>query len=368
MATDPKTAAEALIPLFRFEKILNQDQNGRRLALLGSIHDQPALMTLERAAFPSDASSLKTLLSRIKDITNLGSNDIYRWYMASHGPPQAASSKGTEDVAGSVRAPDLKLNLIYPCTEAHIKKYSPQPVRMVTETPEIYARHVRPYMRQKREEGRLNWVYNILDGKTEQEDVILHEHSRSRDPDATGGGGEEEGDSTGDGFLLLPDLNWDRETVESLRLLALVERRDIWSLRHLKKRHVAWLKHMRQKILKATVEIYGSKGVEEDMLKLYVHCAYNHQSPTAYLLHLLGEEFGHACFVFDLSLTVPSPRPTNLLPSPYPRHERHVGARHHASHGQGIRPREYHFPARIVGGQRGSRHGGCELDVFPRRG
>lgn len=58
---------------------------------------------------------------------------------------------------------------------------------MVTETSEIYAKYVRPYMQRYREEGRLNWVFNIIEGKKEQEDVIYREH------------GDE-------GFLLLPDL------------------------------------------------------------------------------------------------------------------------------------------------------------------
>lgn len=127
---------------------------------------------------------------------------------------------------------------------------------MVTETPEVYRDHVRPYMQRKREEGRLNWVWNIIEGRTEQEDVILRDH---------GGQGED-----GEGFLMLPDLNWDRKTMSSLHLLALVERRDIWSLRDLKKSHVVWLKHMREKVLKATVKLYPE--LDEDMLKLYVHC------------------------------------------------------------------------------------------------
>ena len=127
---------------------------------------------------------------------------------------------------------------------------------MVTETPDIYRDHVRPYVQRKREEGRLNWVWNIIEGRTEQEDVILRDH---------GSKGED-----GEGFLMLPDLNWDRKTMSSLHLLALVERRDIWSLRDLKKGHVVWLKHMREKLVKATVKLYPD--LEEDMLKLYVHC------------------------------------------------------------------------------------------------
>ena len=135
---------------------------------------------------------------------------------------------------------------------------------MVIETPSIYADKIRPYMLAKREQGRLNWVWNIIDGKTEVEDVIF------RTPQ--GRDGEE-------GFLLLPDLNWDRKTMESLHLLGLVERRDIWSLRDLKKKHIPWLQHMREKFIEATTSTY--KGLERDQLKLYVH-----YQPTYYHLHI----------------------------------------------------------------------------------
>jgi m7GpppX diphosphatase len=290
-ATDAKTAAESLIPQFQFQRLLNQDQNGRRISLLGSIHNEPALITLERAAFPTDPTVIETFLSSISNTTNLGSNDIYRWYMASH----SASPKNARDsLTGSDKGPppDLKLNLIYPCTSAHIKKYSPQRVRMVTETPAIYAQHVHAHMRRKREEGRLNWVFNILEGRTEQEDVIMRELSGMYRFE---GGGAFEGDKGDEGFVLLPDLNWDRETMGGLHLLALVERRDFWSLRDLKKKHVLWLRHVRERILAATVCIYKERGVEADMLKLYVHCksclGYHHHSyycpPTPPLAHLL---------------------------------------------------------------------------------
>lgn len=125
---------------------------------------------------------------------------------------------------------------------------------MVTETPEIYQTRVRPYMQAKREEGRLNWVFNILEGRTEQEDVILRD---------TGHGPE-------DAFLMLPDLNWDRKSMGSLHLLALPQRRDIWSLRDLQKKHIPWLKYLRQRVLEATVTMYPD--LDQDQLKLYVHC------------------------------------------------------------------------------------------------
>lgn len=231
------------------------DEAGRRSILLGKISNEPALLILERAPFPSSTAYLSQIPFTLQTLKNLGVNDVYFWYLATSTP------YSTTEPAGEFA--DLKINLIYPCTEQHIKKYSKQGVRMVVETPEIYRDSVKPYMLAKREQGRLNWVFNIIDGKTEVEDVIY----RGRDGD--------------EGFLLLPDLNWDRKTTESLHLLGLVERRDIWSLRDLKKKHLPWLRHMREKLVDATVKMYGDKGVERDTLKLYVH-----YQPTYYHFHV----------------------------------------------------------------------------------
>ncbi|OQE13607.1 hypothetical protein PENFLA_c045G02228 [Penicillium flavigenum] len=256
-----KLAPEALITKFQVSKLLKQDQNGRRIALLGTIDNTQGILIAERAAFPTESLAvLQAFHSAISRINNLGDNDIYRWYLAS-------SSGNTNDPtpaeAAANRHQDLKLNLIWPCTAQHIKKYSDQQLRMVTETAEIYRAHVRPYMQAKREEGRLNWVFNILEGRTEQEDVIMRD----------------EGHGPEDGFLMLPDLNWDRKSMGSLHLLALVQRRDIWSLRDLKKSFVPWLKYLRDRVLEATVSMYP--GLEEDQLKLYVH-----YQPTYYHFHI----------------------------------------------------------------------------------
>ncbi|KAL4917499.1 HIT-like domain-containing protein [Aspergillus aurantiobrunneus] len=248
-----KFAPEALISKFEVTRLLKQDQNGRRIVLLGLIEGQQGLLTAERTAFATESLAvLKAFHSSITRVNNLGDNDIYRWYLASSG----IDSDGHP-------SHDLKLNVIWPCTEQHIKKYSDQVLRMVTETPEIYRDYIRSYMQAKREEGRLNWVFNILEGRTEQEDVILRD----------------DGHGPEDAFLMLPDLNWDRKTMGSLHLLALVHRRDIWSLRDLKKKHVPWLKYLRQRVLEGTVKMYPE--LEEDQLKLYVH-----YQPTYYHFHI----------------------------------------------------------------------------------
>ncbi|PSN62169.1 scavenger mRNA decapping enzyme [Corynespora cassiicola Philippines] len=234
-----------LLPQFQLDRLLNQDQAGRRISLLGTIHSQPALLIAERAAF--ETTSLDHFSTSLTNIKNLGANDIYFWFLANTSPSPNSPA-------------DLKLNLIWPCQPQHIKKYSSQGLRMITETPDTYAKYVRPFMQRKRDRGALNWVYNILEGRKEQDDVIYREPGPA-------------------GFLLLPDLNWDRKTVSSLHLLCIVERRDVWSVRDLKRRDVPWVKHMREKILEATTALYPE--VEADQVKLYVH-----YQPTYFHFHV----------------------------------------------------------------------------------
>jgi m7GpppX diphosphatase len=286
-----KAEAESLIPAFKLERILNQgmsfsslrhppsptsspkspnnnplptDQAGRRTIAYGHIQSPipgPAILILERAPFSASASYIAKIPASLQSISNLGANDVYFWYLASSGVPHEQLS-----VESANEFADLKINLIYPCTETHLKKYSKQGVRMVVETPQIYKEKIRPFMLKKREGTRLSWVWNIIEGKTEVEDVIY------RTPF---------GEDVDEGYILIPDLNWDRKTLESLHLLCLVERRDIWSLRDLKKGHLKWLRHMREKLIESTVKMYGDKGLEADQLKLYVH-----YQPTYYHLHI----------------------------------------------------------------------------------
>ncbi|KAL2890837.1 hypothetical protein HOO65_010195 [Ceratocystis lukuohia] len=255
-------AVEALVPRFKLERTLNQDQSGRRISLLGSIDDKPAILQLERSPFPSSQAYLASVPASLARLSNLQHNDVYAWYLALAGSESALVDTASNS-AGFHH--DLKVNLIYPCTETHIKKYTKQPVRYVAETPEIYAKHVRPIMEEKRGEGRLNWVYNIIEGRKEAEDVLFR----------TPLGAEE----NLEGFLLLPDFNWDRTTLEALHLLCLVERRDIWSLRDLRKSHIPWLEDMRKRLVEATLATYPT--IEADQLKLYVH-----YQPTYYHFHV----------------------------------------------------------------------------------
>lgn len=146
--------------------------------LLGTIDSQPAIIIAEKTAFSTDTKSLD-IFSRPDNLLALSlveRNDIYHWFLASQTSgelPQHA---------------DVKLTLIFPATETHIRKCSAQNLRMVTETPDIYQKFVLPYVNSKRDKGRLNWVYNILEKKVESQSIIIEDTDDQ------------------DGFVLLPDL------------------------------------------------------------------------------------------------------------------------------------------------------------------
>ena len=107
--------------------------------------------------------------------------------------------------------------MIYPATPLHIAKYSKKKFCFISETRDRYETIVRPYI----EKNQLNpqWVYNIIDGKSEQERVLLK----------------------ADQFILLPTWTWDGKDGESMHLLALVKSHDIHSIRDLRSEHIPLL-------------------------------------------------------------------------------------------------------------------------------
>lgn len=56
----------------------------------------------------------------------------------------------------------VKINLIYPATETHVRKHTDQNFHMVVETQEIYEKITRPYIESIPAE-KIEWVYNILE-------------------------------------------------------------------------------------------------------------------------------------------------------------------------------------------------------------
>ncbi|KAK9390832.1 HIT-like domain-containing protein [Lipomyces mesembrius] len=240
-----------LIRQFQFERVLNHDTRSKSISILGAIDSTPAILAAEKTAFtPHDEAAianLQTVENGISSIRLLDRNDIYRWYMAVL-------------VQDLETLPGAKVSLIWPATKAHIEKYGKQRRRMVRETPELYRKILFPHIEKMRGD-RIQWVYNILSHKVEA-DRIVYEN-----PDPQ------------EGFILLPDLKWDRTTMDSVYLVAIVHRRDIASIRDLNKSHIAWLKSVDSEIIQAATQKYSA--ISSTQLRVYVHYL-----PSYYHFHI----------------------------------------------------------------------------------
>jgi len=218
---------------------LNQSEVNKEIILYAEKGDEmktPIIIKLSKNAFPSkdDEKLVNDLLS------DLSGNDSEFLELKSN--PFLNSVKAT---------------VIYPATQKLINKYTHKNKIIVKETAEIYKNIVLPYLKNSQNSNQ--WIYNILEGKSEQERTIFHD----KDPEI--------------GFLLAPSMNWPGE-IETLYLNTLTMDRNIMSIRDLRKNHLKLLKHMRDKTLEICQKNYN---LSKNELRIYFH-----YQPSFYHLHL----------------------------------------------------------------------------------
>ncbi|XP_022098424.1 m7GpppX diphosphatase-like [Acanthaster planci] len=230
---------------FEVLKILYKNPQNKSVFLYGKFqgNDDNAVVLLEKTPFP--VSALSTLLSADVSLKPLLQNDIYSVY---DGLPK-------QDLGFS----GIKTTVIYPATERHIEKYTDQDVALIEETCDDYCNITLPYLEEQT--FKIQWVYNILEKKAEEVERIVYE-----DPDHQ------------DGFVLLPDMKWDRKQMENLYLVAICHRKGIKSLRDLNHQHLPLLRNIRDKCQKEVQEKYC---IASDQLRLYLH-----YQPSYYHLHV----------------------------------------------------------------------------------
>lgn len=133
------------------------------------------------------------------------------------------------------------------------------------ETGEDYKSITLPYI--QKQSFSVQWVHNILDKKAETERIVFEDP----DPDV--------------GFLLLPDLKWDQKQVDDLYLIAIVNQRDIKSLRDLTSEHLPLLQNIFQKGKEAILQRYS---LAASKLRVYLH-----YQPSYYHLHVHFTKLGY---------------------------------------------------------------------------
>ena len=232
-----------------FVSVLNDNRSQKTLFLHGKFYenlDNDAVIILEKKPFDISATSINKILSSNTKLKVDLQNDIYTTYNA-HLPQDHSEVKAT---------------VIYPATKKHLEKYKSQKIVVVMETKNDYLKITKPFIEKQFENNIFNiqWVYNILDHKQEKDRIIFE------DPDFE------------TGFILLPDMKWNMNDLESLYVIAIPHKRDIKSLRDVSEIHIPLLKNIKTKSLEA---IKHKFNVEKEQLRMYFH-----YQPSYYHLHV----------------------------------------------------------------------------------
>jgi m7GpppX diphosphatase len=99
------------------------------------------------------------------------------------------------------------------------------------------------------------WIYNIIDGISEQDNIIFKDNQ----------------------FLLIPSYTWDK-SIDNLHLLSIPFNKSIRCIRDLNSTHIELLKYMKIKSLEI---INNNFNLDETELKIFFH-----YEPSTYHLHI----------------------------------------------------------------------------------
>ena len=123
--------------------------------------------------------------------------------------------------------------------------------KLVRETYEEYLTSL-----QKRDPNKDKWIYNIVDGTSEQEQVLYRDET----------------------CIVIPTYMWDSVNIDKLHILCLPTDVTLRSIRSLTAEHIELLEHMK----KVTLETIKNKyGLDECYLKMFFH-----YEPSTYHLHI----------------------------------------------------------------------------------
>jgi m7GpppX diphosphatase len=111
-------------------------------------------------------------------------------------------------------------------------------------------------MLEQRDESKDTWIYNIIDGLSEQENILYRD----------------------DKCIVVPSYIWDSKNINTLHILCLPIDKNLRSIRSLDASHIPLLLHMRRVTLYIIKYMYN---LEEEQLKMYFH-----YDPSTYHLHI----------------------------------------------------------------------------------
>ncbi|CAE7232389.1 DCPS [Symbiodinium natans] len=168
-------------------------------------------------------------------------------------------------------AADVCVEVIVPATDKDIVKRRKAVLQRVGETPALYTTVTIPTLVSGAEK-RDTWVANIINGQSEQENVVT--------------------ELSGDGLMVVKDYKWQKmDVVDDLYYLALFSDFSVRSLRDLRGEHLPLLKRIQQTVLSG---LAVKHGVAPSALLAYVH-----YHPTFWYFHVHIVNCKHAMFQSD---------------------------------------------------------------------
>jgi m7GpppX diphosphatase len=127
----------------------------------------------------------------------------------------------------------------------------PKLKKMVKETYKQYLTFI-----EKRDLEKDRWIYNIIDGKKEQELILYAD----------------------DKCIVIPTYIWDSKNIDKLHILCLPTDKTLRCIRSLTNEHIELLEHMKNKTINVIKRVYN---LDETQIKILFH-----YEPSTYHLHL----------------------------------------------------------------------------------
>lgn len=109
---------------------------------------------------------------------------------------------------------------------------------------------------ENRDPKKDKWIYNILDGSSEQDSILYKDEL----------------------CIVIPSYTWSSTNVEKMHILCLPTDTSLRSIRSLTLQHIPLLKHMKKVTTKIIKKIYN---IDECFLKMFFH-----YDPSTYHLHI----------------------------------------------------------------------------------
>lgn len=123
--------------------------------------------------------------------------------------------------------------------------------KIMRETYEDYLKYI-----QKRDLKKDQWIYNIIDGLSEQDSILYRDEQ----------------------CIVIPSYMWDNKNIDKLHILCLPTDTTLRCIRSLDSSHIGLLKHMKD----ITINVIKTKyNLDECYIKMFFH-----YEPSTYHLHI----------------------------------------------------------------------------------